>query len=369
MLIDSYALERAVIGSDVPVQMLSTLDKLGVTGLGILAGGIRRPIDVERPLLRPGDWRGLRFSVLRSRSDTDAIRVLGARTMNIRGPARQDAAGEHRIDGFEMNYYLWSFVIDPSAVPYVATNVNLWPETAALLANPHRLAKLSRSQRDWLAQAAAEAAARSTGLFENERPLIASLCRHGARFNRASAADLAAMRRAFGPVYVALMRDAETKDFIDQIEQLKLKTRPEAAPAIPPRCAGPAVSTQAPVAGKRDPAALNGVYRTTLTDKEMSAAGPVAAFSRPSFGGVITLTLQDGRFRFQPRTQPECNGTYAVSTNIVRFRFNPAAYCQGVVTARWSLAGRGQLGLDCGSSSTNPYDHVVWGRKAWNRIG
>jgi TRAP-type transport system periplasmic protein len=368
MLIDSYSLERAVVASDIPGQMLNGLDKLGVSGLGVLAGGLRKPIALQRPLLRPADWRGRRFSVIRSRGQTAAIRALGARTTDIWGSARQDAAGEGKVDGFEMHYFLWSLVIDPSVVPYVAANVNLWPETVALLANPDRLSKLSRSQREWLDQAATEAAARSTSLFADESRLVASLCSQGARFNDASADDLAALSGAFAPTYATLERDPQTKDFIERIEKLKATTRPEAAASIPPRCAGPAPRPPAPAAGQTDSSVLNGVYRVTLTDTELKAAGSVAAFSRPSYGGLITLTLRNGRYRFQPGTPPKCAGTYTVSGSTIRFRFRPAAtYCQGVVTARWSLAG-GQLRLHV-VSSTNPYDQVVWGGKPWRKIG
>ena len=179
MLIDSYALERAVISSDMPPQMMRALNKLGVTGLGVLAGGLRKPIALRRPLLRPADWRGTRFSVIRSRGQIAAIRALGARTTDIWGPARQDAVGRGSVNGFEMNYYLWSLVIDPSVVPYVAANVNLWPETIALLANPHRLSGLSKSQQGWLRRAAADAAVHSTGVFQHETRLVRSLCNRG----------------------------------------------------------------------------------------------------------------------------------------------------------------------------------------------
>jgi hypothetical protein len=35
-------------------------------------------------------------------------------------------------------------------------------------------------------------------------------------------------------------------------------------------------------------------------------------FSRPSFGGLITLTLRNGAYRFRPRTPPACIGSYVV---------------------------------------------------------
>jgi len=367
MLIDSYALERAVIASDMPAQMMRGLDRIGLTGLGVLGDGLRKPIALRRPLLRPADWRGIRFAAFRSRGQAAAIHALGARTTDIWGAALQDAVAAHKVDGFEKHYFLWDLVIDPRAVPYVAANVNLWPETVALIANPARLSKLTDAQQGWLRDAAADAAVRSTGYFADEAPHIARLCREGARFTNASQGELASMRRGFAAVYASLERDRETKRFIARIERLKRKTPAEGAPSIPARCAGAAHIATTPTAGRSNPVVLNGVYRVTLSDTELEAAGPVAAFSRPSYGGVITLTLRDGAFQFEPRTPPKCNGTYAVSGREVRFRFHPGTFCQGVVTARW-VRTRGALRLRV-VSSTNPYDHVVWGGKVWKRIG
>jgi len=54
MLIDSYALQRAVLASDMPGQMLQGLDKVGVRGLGVLADGLRKPIAVNHHAGRGG---------------------------------------------------------------------------------------------------------------------------------------------------------------------------------------------------------------------------------------------------------------------------------------------------------------------------
>ena len=62
MLIDSYALENAVIESGVTEEMMEGLDELGVAGLGVLADG-SAPADraSTRPILGPADWRGISF--------------------------------------------------------------------------------------------------------------------------------------------------------------------------------------------------------------------------------------------------------------------------------------------------------------------
>jgi hypothetical protein len=244
--------------------------------------------------------------------------------------------------------------------------VSLWPETAALLANPGRLSRLTDDQQGWLRRAAADAAVRSTSFFEREAPLVRSRCREGARFSNASVADLASLRRAFVPVYAALAHDPQTKELLEQIEELKRATPPGRATTIPPGCAGPAPGTVAATVDLTDPSVVNGVYRVSWTQTELLAAGPLAAYARTSYG-VITLTLRDGRYRFHPQSPPECSGRYSVSRTVVTIRADPATYCQGVVTARWSLRA-GDLRLRV-IGATDPGDRLVWGGKPWKKIG
>src|SRR5438093_638497 len=100
MLIDSYPLERAVIASEIPGRMLKGLDKLEVSGLAVLADGLRKPIAVKRPLLGPADWRDLTFEAFRSRGQAEAIRALGARP-NDDNLALERGLDEGRVQGFE----------------------------------------------------------------------------------------------------------------------------------------------------------------------------------------------------------------------------------------------------------------------------
>jgi hypothetical protein len=149
--------------------------------------------------------------------------------------------------------------------------------------------------------------------------------------------------------------------------ELKRQTRSDPPAVIPPGCAGRAPRGPAVAPAHHDQSVLNGVYRVSWTDRELRSVAPVAKLARASFGGVITLMLQDGVYRVRAGTPPICSGRYAVSGDTVRFRVHPKTYCQGVVTARWSLAG-GRLRLHV-VSATNPYDRIIWGRKPWREIG
>ena len=94
MLIDSYALESAVIESGITEQMMRGLDDLGVAGLGVLPDGLRKPIGVTGPDPRPGGLAGDHLRHLEverpGRSDPSARGHAGAGLRDrARGTARE----------------------------------------------------------------------------------------------------------------------------------------------------------------------------------------------------------------------------------------------------------------------------------------
>jgi TRAP-type C4-dicarboxylate transport system substrate-binding protein len=225
--------------SGITDEMLKGLSRLGVTGLAVLANGLRKPIAVKEPLLAPADWRGITFQSFRSQGQAAAIQALGAVPADAIGPALDQGLQEGQIQGFEKNLLVLQINGVERWAPYVTANVNLWPQMDVLMANPGRLAALTEKERGWFHQAAREAAAHSTGLIDRDGQIVADICQAGARFANASEADLAALRQAFLPVYASLEQDAQTNDFISRIESLK-RSRAGGAPlTIPVDCTGP----------------------------------------------------------------------------------------------------------------------------------
>ncbi len=237
MLIESYPLERAVLASDIPAKMLPGLASLKVTGLALFGDSLRKPGAVKAPLLRPADWGGLKVAVGRSRVISDAISGLGAMPITVGYNELPAFLRSGKVQATTMNIARYaSDGIDVYA-PYVTQNVNLYPGVIALIANPHRLAQLSPNQRTWIDEAAKEASARSTELVERAQPpLLASLCKSGARFATASPAQLAAFRQAFAPVVERLERDPATRAFVTQILRLNRSTPGVAGYVVPPAC-------------------------------------------------------------------------------------------------------------------------------------
>jgi TRAP-type transport system periplasmic protein len=146
--------------------------------------------------------------------------------------------------------------------------------TVALIANPRRLAALSADDRAWIRQAAADAAAHSTDLVDLDGRSAAEACKAGTRFAFAPETDLAALRKAFRPVYRSLERDPQTKAFITRIEQLKRSTPAGPALAIPARCmaGGRTKPVRAARVAGGNPGVLDGVYRIEWSAKELMHA-------------------------------------------------------------------------------------------------
>jgi TRAP-type transport system periplasmic protein len=361
MLIDSYALQRAVLASDLPGQMLQGLTQVEVTGLGVLADGLRQPIAVKHPLLGAADWRGITFGAVRSQGQAQTIRALGATPMEISRRSRNQALLAGKLAGFEMNLLLYEHNVLANRAPYVTVNVTLWPQMDVLLANPDRLARLTRQQRGWLQQAAQDAAGRSAALADRanrDAQGAKNACQSGARFATASPADVASLREAFAPVYASLEQDAQTKAFIRQIRTLKRSTPAEVPLAIPSGCTGRAPEQSATNSGTA-PVDLNGTYRYLLTKEDARKGGEANLDEFPS---VTTVKLQDGR------VEGGCFGqgaTYSVAGDRITFDAPEYGYS---LTFTFSVDGKDNLHLTL-VPPMDKGDAFQCSYKPWTRIG
>jgi TRAP-type C4-dicarboxylate transport system substrate-binding protein len=358
MLIDSYALEQAVVASDLPGQMLQGLDKVGVRGLGVLPDSLRKPVAVRHPVLGVGDWRGITFGTLKSQGQAQAIRSLGATPMEVFRRSRNEALLDGRLQGLEMDLFVYEHGGPVQPAPYVTANVTLWPQMDVLFANPDRLGRLTEQQRGWLQQAAQDAAGRVAALADRDAQSLKNACRSGARFANASPADLAALRGAFASVYASPERDSRTKAFIERIQALKRSTSAEAPLAIPSGCTGRAPQQPAASAGTA-PADLNGTYRYLLTKEDARKVGDPEV---DQFPHVNTVKLRDGK------VDGGCFGqgaTYSVTGDQITFDTPEDGY---TMTFTFSVDGKGNLHLTP-APSVDKGGAFECSYKPWTKIG
>jgi TRAP-type C4-dicarboxylate transport system substrate-binding protein len=324
MLIDNYPLEQAVIDSDMPAEMMRSLDGLGVSGLGVLGGGLWKPIATEKPLRGPDDWRGISIVVgTPSVEESEAIRALGARPVDA----------SHPSEGRTSSLLTYPFLEPREPLPYVTANVNLWPQPIAVVADPARLATLSSDQRGWLDEAVRDAATRSTELVNGDAGFLSNLCADGIRFANASGDDLADLQGAFAPLYADMEQDASTRDFIAEIRRLKAEDPSGEGLVIPADCTGQAPDS-IPSPGLTDPGdtittatRLDGVWDVTYSRDELAAAHPDPSEVDPSNYGHFTLEFHRGAFSFSQTDGGHVEwtlvGTYAVTDDAVTFFVAP----------------------------------------------
>jgi hypothetical protein len=342
-------------------QMLRGLRALGLAGIGVLPGPLRKPLGIARPLLRPSDYAGLRIGVQQSRVADATMRALGATPVWF--PATRAMTG---LDGIEQQISSIQGYQYDKAGRYLTANVSLWPRPLVLFANGKTWAALTPAQRRILSRAVTGDQAAETDVARgNERTDTAILCRRGLRFLTASPADLAALRRAVQPVYHQLQRDPQTGRYIRQIEAMGKGVAAEPAPGC---------GHAARPAGKAGP--LDGVWQFTTALADLRAVPGVSQGDIvPENYGTYTFVIDRGRFAFTQENRQACTWAYG-SLTVTGDRFewlftdgggiapNGAVNTPGeFFTFRWSLY-RGMLTLYPvkGAVSPNPSLGKPWPR-------
>jgi TRAP-type C4-dicarboxylate transport system substrate-binding protein len=221
--------------------MLACTDAVGLKGLGIHEGGLRKPLGATEALTAPADFEGLTIRTPESGVLETGIRALGADPTAIPLPDTYAALRDGTVDGMEANLGLIQTVKLYEVADFVTANVNLWPFPTVLVMNQAKFDALSAEQQTIITDAAANIAGFSIDFFEAPSEIVPTLCGEGLKFAVASDADLTAFGKVSDTVVAELSKDAETKGFIDQIQALKdgLPAPPAPAP-LPDGCAAPA---------------------------------------------------------------------------------------------------------------------------------
>jgi TRAP-type C4-dicarboxylate transport system substrate-binding protein len=373
MLVDSYALEGAVLRSELPKQMLAGLSGHGVVGLALLGDNLRYPAAVRRRLSGPAAFKGLPIRSMTSSTQAAAFRALGARPSGqgwaeLLGDLRSGRLGALEVDlnTYETNAYA-------AITPFVTVNLALWPRTTVLFANEDALAKLSAEQRGWIEQAAADAARYSLTTFGEDQRIVRSECRNGMKAVVASPAELAALRSAFAPVYSSLHKDAATARTIAAISALKKKVA--ASPlAIPKGCVAAARTTTSAGSEATFP---EGVYRTKRTRAHILRIWPNApeSFLRENTA-TMTYTFEDGVFSLVLSNggAPRCrrgDGTYVAKAEFLTAVVTDVHGCPDVevprrLKVRWWYDGKA-LRFHV-AQPVPPWERTIWEASSFVRI-
>ena len=203
-LIDSYALQRAVLESELEQEMLAGLDGTGLVGLGILPGPLRRVATAEGGFRAADDLRGKLVGIQESEIAAMTFEALGASTKSLpSGGALGGAdAVEQQLGSVVGNRY-------HQDLPHVTVDLALWPRPVILFANKARFDSLSAEQQTAL-RGVAEQLMALDHRSSRSRGRIGSgpLCADGADIVAAGDDAGAALLTAVRTVYDELEKDA-----------------------------------------------------------------------------------------------------------------------------------------------------------------
>ncbi len=329
-LVDSFALQGAMLDSPLLERVLEGVEARGLVGLAVLPGPLRRPLGVERSLVGPKDYRGADIGIRPGGVASATFAALGARAFGTH--AEDSRPGElPGFDGSELDVTtILNNRYDTHARALTA-NVVLWPRVSTLVMNRKAFDALTSEQQELLRAAGREVVDPLLEVLRrDEQAALASLCRENrVGLVTASAAERAALRRAVQPVYDELERDALTRDLITGIETRgsELASAPE-----PLRC-----STRL---SNPTRTALDGLWRADLTPRALLAAGA----SRQEVAlirGPMTLDLDGGAWVGQ-MLKGVLRGTYSVDGEVLRLTVHscrPKRICAPGQASeyRWSL--------------------------------
>jgi TRAP-type C4-dicarboxylate transport system substrate-binding protein len=320
-LVDSLELQQRVLAGGRPARMLESVEPLGLVGVALLPGVLRRPLGVSRELVGPEDYAGTRFGIRLGRVAEATAKALRARPR----PYRIGALGA--ADGAELDVAtIVNNGYDKGARALTA-NVVLWARPETIVISRRAFLRLGPAQREVLRRAGREAAAPVRARIEREqREALAGLCQRGAlRLASASPSELAALRAAVRPVYRELERDPGTRKLIAEIRRIKRGIASE-----PLRCRAAVIAA----------AAIEGRWSATATREQLLAAGAEPKEVGP---GQRTATLELDRGRWVARLEPNRSwtGTYAITGERTRFILRTCSHnpCDPGATAvhEWSV--------------------------------
>lgn len=297
--IDSLGLQRRVLESPIATRSLEGIRSLGLVGLALLPGTLRRPFALAGRLGGPDDYAGATIGTRFGRVAQESLAALGATPEGYRIGS---LAG---LDGAALD--LTTIVSNGYDAPgsQLTANVVLWARPETIVISRESFDRLPAAQRDVLRRAGREAAGPvSARIAREQKESLELLCNRGAlSLVTALPAELAALRAAVRPVVDRLERNGATRRLLAEIRRLRAQEPPPA----PLRCAGRAGGASA----------LEGAWESTVTEDEMLANGATPQ-EAATYGGRGTLELKDGRWTFRNH-RATVAGTYAVGAKSIRF--------------------------------------------------
>ena len=285
LAVDSYALERRVLGSPLAARMLQGVDRIDLVGIALLPGDLRKPLGISRALVGAADYRGATIGTRPSAMGGRTFRALGAR------PEFYASGGDiSAFDGTEAGLTGVEGDRLDGPAQTLALNVNLWPRVLAVVMNRDAYDALSDDQREALRAAGRAALGPAIGRVQQfDKEALGILCSRGeVAVRSATPSQLDALRAA---TTARLGRPrAEPRDPECRARRSRaMRADVQAEPA-------PTCSTGAGEHAKGDATPVDGLWRMTSTESRVRRDRVAGGCRARELGGV-QVRLRQGSLR------------------------------------------------------------------------
>jgi len=361
----------AVTTSDLVDDMLAGLEGTGVTGLGIVPGGMRRLFNDTQAPLRPADIAGDGVRVAYSETIWKLFEGVGARPDDPNGEDVTAAFRDGRVSHLDSTFPLSDgFLTSPKA----AADVPIYPLAFTIVGGDKVLAELATAQLDLLRSTAREVAQWAADTRTSEAEDARALCARNPRAQVVRAGDSAAAewRAATSGLAAELRSDPVVDDLAERIERIGADLATPAQPVQP--CSGAGSGQAAPTSANVPDTFPEGTYRKEVTAQALIDRGVNPAVAH-EHADVWTLTFRGGVLG--DPDDPGCPGsTYAIVDERVVLTLGPegpecgTAAGQVLFSAGWRLDGTQLTFTDVRSGHGNDVlTASLFGGEPWTRIG
>jgi TRAP-type C4-dicarboxylate transport system substrate-binding protein len=198
--------------SGLVASLLEPLRDVGLMGLALLPGGLRRPFGITAPLVRIEDWQDKVIRTHASLTGEATLRVLGA-TPVLRSSFELASGPPPGVDGMDLDLQA---VHDWQYAGWLTWNVALWPRLVLLFANRRRFERLSSAERGALEEAAratvAKAARKPTSFQQKDLPAAVKVV-------NADECELELLRDRLQPIHDELRSTSDGERTLKRIER------------------------------------------------------------------------------------------------------------------------------------------------------
>ena len=270
-------------------QLLSSLDDLGLVGLGLVPGGLRHPFAYgSQPLLGAEDYRD---QVINVREDAGVLAILdqlGARADHSVDSERNRAAGT-RLRGIEVSLQQLGAVTLPAVQ---SANVTLYAKFDVGIVRQETWNGMSAAQRRGPPGRLPSGGDRRHGDSDNRGRGSGGVVRDRLGSERARHGhELASLRRALDPITDRLAENPDAARVLDRMRELGIGTTDPSPSAC--RSKPPESTSEFYVTPKGNQNVLDGLWRIEVDQQDLLDAG-ISPQDALANAGVWEFRIEDG---------------------------------------------------------------------------